>query len=88
VETRILLIYDIEEDALRTRISETCKDYGLERIQYSAFMGRLSINRRQELFLKVSDLMGSKTGKVVIVPICEKDYREKREKVNESESGK
>lgn len=82
METHLLVIYDIEADALRNRISETCKDYGLERIQYSAFIGSLSRNRRQELFLKLSNLMGNKTGKIVLVPVCDKDYKEKREKIN------
>ncbi|HHY34164.1 MAG TPA: CRISPR-associated endonuclease Cas2 [Firmicutes bacterium] len=34
-----LVIYDIVEEKVRRRIAEVCKDYGLERIQYSAFFG-------------------------------------------------
>ena len=41
-----MLIYDIENDRLRTRASDICLDYGLERIQYSAFFGKLNRNRR------------------------------------------
>ncbi len=36
-----LIIYDITNDNLRNKIAETLKDYGLERIQYSAFIGSL-----------------------------------------------
>ncbi|MCE8426873.1 MAG: CRISPR-associated endonuclease Cas2 [Candidatus Methanoperedens sp.] len=33
------LIYDISDNCIRTRTSEKCKDYGLSRIQKSAFFG-------------------------------------------------
>jgi len=36
-EVSVVLIYDIENDRLRTRIADACMDYGLERIQFSAF---------------------------------------------------
>lgn len=69
------VIYDIEEDKLRTRIFETCKDYGLAHVQYSTFFGELNHNRREEIFLKIRKLIGSKRGKVVVVPVCDKDLR-------------
>lgn len=45
-----LVIYDIEDDWARTLVSEACKDFGLERIQYSCFRGKLSNNKREELY--------------------------------------
>lgn len=69
------VIYDIEEDKLRTRIFETCKDYGLLHVQYSTFFGELNHNRREEIFLKIKKLIGTKRGKVVVVPVCDKDLR-------------
>jgi len=47
---KTLVIYDIEEDRIRNKILEACKDYGLDHIQYSAFMGDLNHNRREELY--------------------------------------
>ena len=44
-----MVLYDVPDDNLRTRVSEACKDYGLERIQYSAFLGQLTRNRTEEL---------------------------------------
>ena len=81
-ELQTLVIYDIEEDAARLRISETCLDYGLERIQYSAFRGRLNRNRREELFAKLCAILADKPGRVILQPFCEKDRRELREKAN------
>ena len=46
-EVALVLIYDIENDRVRTRVSEICLDYGLERIQFSAFFGKLNRNRRR-----------------------------------------
>ena len=45
-----LVIYDVEDDWARTRVADACKDFGLERIQYSCFRGKLSQNKREELY--------------------------------------
>lgn len=50
MELDTLVIYDVEDDRARTRVAEACKDFGLERIQYSCFRGRLSQNKREELY--------------------------------------
>ncbi|MGH9861018.1 MAG: CRISPR-associated endonuclease Cas2 [Candidatus Acidiferrales bacterium] len=50
MELTTLVIYDVEDDRARTRVSEACKDFGLERIQYSCFRGPLSLNKREELY--------------------------------------
>ena len=71
-----MLIYDIEEDRLRTRISDVCLDYGLERIQFSAFFGKLNRNRRQELALKLQNELGNESGRLRIIPVCEQDLKD------------
>ena len=71
---RCLLIYDIPDDRIRTKVADACLDYGLDRIQYSAFSGNISRNYQEELFLKVSDLLGKKEGNVQLIPICGKDW--------------
>ena len=48
-----LIIYDITNDRLRNKIADTLKDYGLDRIQYSAFLGFL---KRFELNSLIADL--------------------------------
>ncbi len=50
MELSTLVIYDIEDDRARLRVSEACKDFGLERLQYSCFRGKLSQNKREELY--------------------------------------
>ena len=34
------VIYDISNDRTRSRVASKCKNYGLDRIQKSAFIGR------------------------------------------------
>ena len=75
-EVSLVLIYDIEEDRLRTRTSEICLDYGLERIQFSAFFGKLNRNRRQELALRIQRELGGESARVRIYPICEDDLKD------------
>jgi len=75
-EVSVVLLYDIEEDRLRARIADVCIDYGLERIQFSAFFGKLNRNRRQELALKLQNELGDESGRIRIIPVCEQDLKD------------
>lgn len=70
---KCIVIYDIVEDKIRNKIADTCLDFGLQRIQYSAFFGELSHNQKETLFKKVKRLIGEKEGNIQIFPVCEKD---------------
>ena len=74
-ELSTYVLYDIPDDSLRSKIADTCKDYGLERIQFSAFYGSLNRNKREELFLRLNDVLRDRPGKTLIQPVCEKDVR-------------
>lgn len=69
-----LLIYDIPDDRLRTKVADICLDYGLDRLQWSAFYGDISRNYQEELFLKISDLLESASGNLQLIPICRTDW--------------
>lgn len=75
-EVSLVLIYDIENDRVRTRASEICLDYGLERIQYSAFFGKLNRNRRQELALRLQNTCLKENARIRIIPVCEDDLKD------------
>ena len=74
-EFRTLVMYDIERDRIRHRISEVCLDYGLERIQFSVFRGKLNRNKREELLMKLTETLGDEPGKILIQPMCEDDFK-------------
>lgn len=77
-----LVIYDIPNDKIRNKIGEACKDYGLERIQYSAFLGEINRNLREELFLRLRRTVGNNEGNIQMFPICDKDVRLKKTILN------
>jgi CRISPR-associated protein Cas2 len=64
VKHPLMVLYDIPDDKIRYKVAEACKDYGLERIQYSAFLGHLSRNRREELALRLKREVKKKSATV------------------------
>lgn len=70
-----ILVYDISDDKARTKVADACLDYGLDRIQYSAFYGNISRNYQEELFLKVVAILEGRPGDIRLLPICEKDWQ-------------
>lgn len=71
----VLLVYDIEEDRRRTKIADACLDYGLDRIQYSAFSGLLSRTHQEELMLKIGHLLDETPGKIHLYAIDDKAWK-------------
>lgn len=78
-EVMVYVFYDIEKDKIRNRVAKVCKDFGLERTQFSGFIGYLSKNRREEVGIQLRDLLGENNGKILIQPVCEKDFRQHKE---------
>lgn len=69
---KVLLIYDITEDKLRGKTANMCKDYGLFRVQYSAFFGEISRNLHGELIRRLKFLLNeSKRSSVIIFPLSQ-----------------
>jgi CRISPR-associated protein Cas2 len=66
---RCLLIYDIPNDRIRTKVADFCLDYGLDRVQYSAFLGQLSRNHMEELMQRIQAKIGKAPAKVLLIPI-------------------
>lgn len=69
---RLITIYDISGDPLRNKVANRLKDYGMKRIQYSAFYGNLSVEQREELQEYLENLLeqGEETDSVLFFPIC------------------
>ena len=75
-EVSVVVLYDVEDDRIRGRVAEVCLNYGLERIQYSAFLGKINRNRRQELSLRLLDEVGGENARLRIIPVTEDAMRE------------
>ena len=84
-EIAVYVFYDIEEDKVRSRAARVCKDFGMERMQFSGFVGYLSRNRREEMAVKLRDVLGKTNGKILVQPVCERDFREYKEFIHFNE---
>ncbi len=73
-----LVVYDIPDDAARAKVADACLDYGLQRIQYSAFLGEISPNHQEELLMKIKRRVGTRAANVQLFPICDRDLRQRR----------
>lgn len=74
----LILIYDIPDDAKRAKIADACLDYGLDRIQYSAFCGWLPGSLQNELLQKIRRILGKKPGNIQLIPICNDDWKKRK----------
>jgi|FLYN01.1.fsa_nt_gi CRISPR-associated protein Cas2 len=74
---RILLVYDIVNDRQRTKVADACLDYGLDRIQYSAFTGLLNRTHQEELMMRIGDIIGDGAACVHLYPIDEKAWQKR-----------
>lgn len=72
---KCLVIYDIPDDKIRAKVANFCLDYGLDRIQYSAFIGDLTPNHQEELMLKLRKRLGKAPGRIDLFPVCREDWR-------------
>ena len=73
-----LLVYDISDDGKRTKIADVCIDYGLDRIQFSAFMGSLLPTYQDELMLKIKKILGKLPGNIQLFPLCADDWTKRK----------
>ncbi len=69
------VIYDIVENRVRKKVSDACLDYGLRRIQYSAFLGNMNTTRRSALEKRLGQELSRGQGKIEIIAVCAKDFR-------------
>ena len=65
----LLVMYDISDDKLRNKVADACLDYGLERVQYSAFVGELGRVHQRELELRIRELVGRMAAHIRLIPL-------------------
>lgn len=71
------VIYDISNDRTRSRVASKCKNYGLDRVQKSAFLGDLSKNKAEMLALEVKEFVKDTTDCVFVMPSCKECFTSK-----------
>lgn len=79
----MIVIYDIPNDRIRQKVSEACLDYGLDRVQFSAFQGQMKRTHQKELMSKVKSLLGKAPGKVQLIPLSTELWEQRLEVIHE-----
>lgn len=78
IMSQCILVYDIPDDGKRTKIADVCLDYGLDRIQYSAFVGKLLPTHQEEMMLKIKNILGKRSGNIQLVAIHTEDWANRK----------
>jgi CRISPR-associated protein Cas2 len=68
-------MYDIKIDNARTKIAKACELSGLNRVQYSVFLGTIEANEKDVLQLKIEDLMDEETDSVYMFPMSKDELK-------------
>lgn len=71
----IWVLYDIENDRARTKVSKVCQQAGLYRVQYSCFLGTVDAQEKDILELKLKDLIAEDRDKVYIFPMSKPELQ-------------
>jgi len=72
IDMKTLVIYDITEDDKRTKLLNHLRDYGLNHIQYSGFLGEVNPHDRHVLTREVEKYLSTENDSVYIIPLCDK----------------
>jgi len=70
------VMYDIQKNNARTKVSKLCKQAGLYRVQLSVFLGRIETNFMDELKVAIEDLIDPEIDKVYMFPMSKKELKE------------
>lgn len=74
-----IVIYDISKTKIRNKVIEKLMDYGLIRIQFSVFAGKINKNMRENLAIAMRNCMLNEDGNIQIFLVDEDEYMRKLE---------
>jgi CRISPR-associated protein Cas2 len=69
-------MYDIKNDKARTKIAKACEQSGLNRVQYSVFLGTIEKNEKDTLEIILEELMDKNTDSVYIFPMSKDELKQ------------
>jgi CRISPR-associated protein Cas2 len=71
----VWVLYDIEDDKVRSKVAKQCKQAGLYRVQYSVFLGSLEDNQKDTLELQIEELIDVDKDSVYIFPMSKNELK-------------
>ena len=73
----VWVIYDIQNDKIRSKVAKICKKYGLYRVQKSVFLGTLeNENEKDSLEIEITDLVDTDIDSVYIFPMSKRELKQ------------
>ncbi len=69
------VMYDIEDDKVRTKVAKLCKQMGLYRVQFSVFLGSIDANRKDTLELQIREQIDEEKDSVYIFPMSKNELQ-------------
>jgi CRISPR-associated protein Cas2 len=69
------VLYDIKSDKARTKIAKACEQNGLQRVQYSVFLGTIEPDEKDSLQLQIEELMNEDHDSVYIFPMSKDELK-------------
>jgi len=70
------VMYDIKNNKVRSRVSKACEQMGLNRVQYSVFLGTLEPTDKDTLQIQIEEFIDAKQDSVYIFPMSKDELRE------------
>ncbi len=69
------VMYDIEDDKVRTKVAKLCKQAGLYRVQFSVFLGSVDTNQKDTLELQIREQIDEEKDSVYIFPMSKNELQ-------------
>lgn len=70
------VMYDIQKDKIRNKVSKFCEKAGIYRVQYSVFLGEMNKTKRKELRCQIEELINPEIDRIYIFPMCTEDFKQ------------
>jgi len=70
------VMYDIKNDKTRSRVSKACEQIGLNRVQYSVFLGTLEPSEVDTLQIQIEEYIDPEKDSVYIFPMSKDELRQ------------
>lgn len=72
----VWVMYDVQNDRVRTKIAKLCKQAGLYRVQYSVFLGSISSNEKDTLELQFEEMIDEENDSIYIFPMSKNELND------------
>ncbi len=70
-ERHLYVVYDIKEDATRSRLAKRLAYYGLRRVQYSVFNGIVTLKDKEAMLKEINAMDLGEWDKIHVIDLCE-----------------